>query len=317
MKEVENMRYTELGTSGLKVSEIALGLMRISTKSKEEVVELLETAVDLGINFFDLADIYAGGVSEEKFGEALAASSIDRDKIIVQTKSGIVPGKDGQKGMFDFSKEHILKTVDESLTRMKLDYVDTLLLHRPDVLMDPAEVAETFNQLHQEGKVKYFGVSNMNRYQTELLQSYLSSDLVTNQLQFGLKHTGMVDFGLFTNMDFPEGIDRDSGLYPYIQQTGMTLQAWSPYQYGNFSGVFIDNPDFAELNEAMEKVAQTHGVTKNAVTSAWILRLPASTQVVAGTTNPGRLKEIAAGADFDLTKREWYDLYQASGHQLP
>lgn len=311
------MRYTELGTSNLRVSEIALGLMRISNKTTEEVVELLETAVDLGINFFDLADIYAGGVSEQKFGEALKASSIDRDKILVQTKTGIVQRTDGQNGMFDFSKEHILKTVDESLQRMQLDYVDTLLLHRPDALMEPAEIAETFNQLRQEGKVRYFGISNMNRYQTEYLQSFLNTDLVTNQLQFGLGHTGMVDFGLFTNMDVPEGHDHDSGLYPYIQQTGMTLQAWSPYQFGNFSGVFIDNPKFPELNAEMEKVAQNHGVTKNAVASAWILRLPASTQVIAGTTKPSRLKEIAAGTDFELSKGEWYNLYQASGHKLP
>ena len=149
------MKYFQLPQTNLNVSRIALGCMRIADKSVDEVDELIKTALDAGINFFDHADIYGGGKSEKVFGEVLKRHPDYRQKMIIQTKCAIVPGQ-----RYDFSKEHILKSVDDSLMRLNTDYVDILLLHRPDALCDPKEVAEAFDELYEAGKVKYFGVSN-------------------------------------------------------------------------------------------------------------------------------------------------------------
>ncbi|WP_461217963.1 aldo/keto reductase [Lapidilactobacillus salsurivasis] len=305
------MRQVSIGLDNINASEIALGLMRIPEKTTAEVVTLLETAVDHGVNFFDNADIYGGGDSERRFGDALAASSINRDDILVQTKAGI-----GQN-QYDFSKTHLVEALDGSLERMGLDHVDFLLLHRPDALMEPDEIADAFFEMQKAGKVREFGVSNFNPLQVELLQQAVAQPLVINQLQFGLMHTGMIDFGFHTNMADARSIDHDGGLYEYSRMNNMTIQAWSPYQYGFFEGVFINNPKFPKLNEMLQKLAAKYDSNVNAVAAAWILRLPTSMQVIAGTTNPHRLAEICEADQVQLTRTEWYDLYLAAGNDLP
>ena len=295
----------------INVSVFSLGCMRIAGKSDKERDSLINTALSLGINHFDHADIYGGGECETVFGKFLAENPWAREKMVIQSKCGI------RKDQFDFSKEHIIKSVEGSLSRLQTDSLDTLLLHRPDALMEPQEVAEAFSELEKSGKVKSFGVSNFNPMQLKLLQSAVKQKLSANQLQFSLMHTGMIDFGINTNTKFEGSVNRDGSILDYCRMEDITVQAWSPYQYGFFEGVFIDNEKFPQLNKALEEVGEAHNISKSAVASAWILRHPAKMQVILGTTNTDRLKEICKAAEISLSRSEWYKLYIAAGNKLP
>ncbi|MBP9477658.1 MAG: aldo/keto reductase [Sebaldella sp.] len=295
----------------LEGTEVSLGCMRMNALSIAEAESLLKVSMNEGITFFDHADIYGQGVSEEIFGTAVKNAGIKREDMILQTKCGI------RKGFFDFSKEHIINSVEKSLKRLQTDYVDTLLLHRPDTLVEPEEVSEAFNILHKEGKVKYFGVSNQNPYQIELLQKYVGQKLIINQLQFGIMHTGMIDAGINVNMTNDVSIVRDGSILDYCRLKDITIQAWSPYQYGFFDGVFLDNEKFPELNKVIDKIAKEKGVSNVTIATAWILRHPAKMQVIVGTMNEMRLKEVAKASNVVLTREEWYEIYIASGHILP
>ncbi len=307
------MKNINIGNGKVQGSEIALGCMRMGALNKDEAEKVIKTSLEEGINFFDHADIYAGGKSEEIFSEAINLTSDLREKIILQTKCGIVPGK-----MFDFSKEHILNSVDGSLKRLKTDYIDTLLLHRPDTLMEPEEVAEAFSKLKESGKVKHFGVSNQNSMQIELLNKYLGDNsIIINQLQFSIMHTGMIDSGINVNMKVNNSIDRDGSILEYCRLKDITIQAWSPYQYGFFEGVFLGNEKFPELNDAIDELAEKKGVTNTAIATAWILRHPAKIQTVVGSMNSSRIKDICKASRIDLTREEWYKIYLAAGNKLP
>lgn len=306
------MKYAQLGTSGVEASRVALGVMRISEKSPEEAVKIITTAMDCGINFFDTADVYGAGKSSQVLGRALKDAGVARDQVILQTKFGIVAGK-----RYDFSKKHLLEALDFELTNLGVDYVDFALLHRPDTLVELDQVAEAFNELQNSGKVRHFGVSNVNPWQTELLQSAVDQKLEVNQLQFGLGHTGMVEQEFHVNMSDASSVDHDGGIIAYSRLKKMTIQAWSPFQYGFFEGVFVDNPKFPELNAKLEELAKKYDSTKNGIATAWILRHPAQMQVILGSMNPTRIQQMAAGAEVTLEPQEWYDLYFAAGNDLP
>lgn len=303
------MKKIQFGTSDLQVASVILGCMRIN--GAEKPTEVIETAFENGIDFFDHADIYGGGECETIFGKALKETSIKREDIKIQTKCGI------RKGMFDFSKEHIISSVEGSLKRLGVDYVDALLLHRPDTLVEPEEVAAAFDQLEAQGKVNYFGVSNQKPMQIELLKKTVKQPLIANQLQFGIKHTGMIDQGIHVNMTDEPSIDRDGSVLDYSRLNQMTIQAWSPYQYGFFEGVFIGNEKFSELNQVLDTIAERHNCTSTGLATAWILRHPAQMQVIAGSMNLGRIKEIAQAAEIVLSREEWYEIYRAAGNILP
>ncbi len=306
------MKKFNLGSSNISSSAISLGCMRINNLEENKAQKLIEKACDLGINFFDHADIYGRGECEEIFGRILKKSNIKRDSIIIQSKCGIVPGK-----MFDFSKEHILKSVDGILKRLGTEYLDVLLLHRPDTLMEPEEVSEVFNTLYKEGKVKAFGVSNQNPMQMELLKKYLKQDIVANQLQFSIPHSSMISTGLEVNMATDGAINRDGSVLDYCRLNNITIQAWSPFQYGFFEGVFLDSEKYKELNQVIDVLAKKYGVTNMAIATAWILRHPANMQVIVGTTNIERLEAMCKGVEITLTREEWYKLYMSAGHILP
>jgi predicted oxidoreductase len=305
------MKSIKIGNSDINASAISLGCMRISKLSNAEVSSLVNTALDEGINFFDHADIYGGGKSEEVFAEAINMNPYLREKMIIQTKCGI------RKGYFDFSKEHILNSVEGSLKRLKTEYIDILLLHRPDTLMEPEEVAEAFDILQSSGKVRYFGVSNQNPMQIELLSKYLKQKLIINQLQLSITNTGMINSGLNVNMKIDPSINRDGSILEYCRLKDITIQAWSPFQYGFFEGVFLDNDKFPELNSKINEIAAAKGVTNTAIAAAWILRHPAKMQVIAGTTSVERLKDICKASQIELTRPEWYEIYRAAGNKLP
>lgn len=305
------MNRFKLGSSDLEVSEISLGCMRIGGMEPAAVDELVRTSLDLGIDFFDHADIYGGGKCEEVFAASVARLGIAREKLILQSKCGI------RSGHYDFSKEHILTSVDGILARLATDHLDVLLLHRPDALMEPEEVAEAFGTLHDAGKVRHFGVSNFTPGQIELLQASLPMRLQANQLQLSVTNTGMIDSGISANTKFDNAIDRDGGILDYCQLKKITVQAWSPFQFGFFEGVFIDNPKFPELNETLDKLAKEYGVTKTGLAIAWIQRHPAKIQSVLGTTNPGRMREVAEACRISLSRLHWYEIYKAAGNVIP
>ena len=305
------MKYIKIANSDLNASQIALGCAGIGHLSNQEIATLVHTSLAEGINFFDHADVYGDGQSEAKFAEALDMNPRLRETMILQTKCGI------RKGYFDFSKEHILEAVDGSLKRLRTDFVDVLLLHRPDALVEPEEVAEAFTILQDSGKVKHFGVSNQNPRQIELLQKFVKQKLIINQLQMSVAHTGMIDAGFTVNMKMDASVDRDGSILDYCRLHDMTIQAWSPFRYGYFDGIFLDNPKFPELNQTINAIASAKGVTNTTIVVAWLLRHPARIQPILGTSNPARLKESCKAADITLSRPEWYEIYLAAGNKLP
>lgn len=305
------MNKIDIGKSGLKSSEIAVGCMRINKMSVKKLSNYVDTAISEGITLFDHADIYGGGYCEELFGKMLSARGELRDKIQIQSKCSI------RDGYYDFSKEHIVTSVDKSLRRLQTDYLDLLILHRPDTLMEPEEVAEAFDILQSSGKVRNFGVSNCNSMQIKLLKSCVKQPLLVNQMQFSIMHSGMINSGIQVNTSFEGSVDHDGSILEYCRLENITIQAWSPFQYGFFEGIFIDNDNFLELNQVLGRIAIEKGVSKSAVAVAWILRHPAKMQTIIGTTNIERLKDICTASNIELSRAQWYEIYRSAGNCLP
>jgi predicted oxidoreductase len=305
------MKTIKLGTSNLDVPVVAVGCMRINGLSLADAERFLHTALEHGANFFDHADVYGGGKCEEIFADALHMSPSVREQVLLQSKVGI------RQGMFDFSKQHILAAVDGSLKRLHTDYLDVLLLHRPDALVEPEEVAEAFSTLERAGKVRHFGVSNQKPMQIELLKKFVEQPLVANQLQLSITNATMISNGVNVNMENDAAVDRDGSILDHCRLHDITVQPWSPFQYGFFEGVFLDNDKFAVLNQAIDKVAAHYGVSNTTIAIAWLLRHPARMQPIIGTMNLGRLKDSCKASDVDLTREEWYEIYRAAGNILP
>ena len=308
------MKTIQLHKTNIEASNIVMGCMRIADMPLNDIETLVRTAMEQGINFFDHADIYANGKSEEVFAQAIQMNDDIREQMILQSKCGI----NTKDNLYDFSKQHILQSVDGILKRLKTDYLDILLLHRPDPLMEPQEVAEAFDLLQSSGKVRHFGVSNFTPLQIELLKKDVKQPIIANQLQFSVAHTPLIDSGVAFNMGNDQAINRDSGILEYSRIHDITIQAWSPYQAGFFAGPFLgDVEKFPELNQLIQAIAQKYDVTDTAIAAAWITRHPANIQVVLGTTNVGRLVDACAGSDIPLTRKEWYDIYKAAGNMIP
>lgn len=305
-----NMRNIKIGNK-FEASNVSLGCMRMGGLDANSVDAIMDAAIESGVNYFDHADIYGKGNAEKVFGEYLKRRNGQRDKIMIQTKCAI------HDGQFDFSKEHILNSVDGSLLRLGVDYVDVLLLHRPDTLMEPEEVAEAFDKLETSGKVRYFGVSNQNMMQVELLKTAVKQPLIINQLQFSVTEAGMVTSGMNVNMKNAESVMHDGSFLEYSRIKNITIQAWSPFQYGFFEGNFVDSDKFPELNKKLAEIGEKYDLTKTGVAAAWILRHPANIQLIAGTMNPEHLKEICKASDVMISRSEWYEIYRAAGHSLP
>ncbi len=307
------MQKIPIGRSGITASEIALGCMRIHSVPYEKALETVACALQNGVNFFDHADVYGQGQSEEIFRQIVRDLGARREDIVIQSKCGI------REGYYDFSKSHIVASVDQILSRLGTDYLDILLLHRPDALVEPEEVAEAFGILHASGKVRSFGVSNHNALQIALLARYVPFPIVANQLQFSIAHAQLAGAGLHVNMLPAEGEadEREAGLLDYCRLHNITIQAWSPFQFGFFAGAFVGHPKYQPLNDLLESIATKYGVTKTAIAVAWILRHPARIQTVVGTMSRRHMEEIAAASGIWLTREEWYGLYAAAGKTIP
>lgn len=306
------MRTIPLGNGTLQVPVLAVGCMRIHALEKDAADRFVQTALDLGANFFDHADIYGRERSEIVFSEAIGMTPSVREKIFLQSKCGI------RKGIsFDFSKKHILESVDGSLRRLRTDYLDVLLLHRPDALVEPEEVAEAFDILESSGKVHHFGVSNQNPMQIRLLKKFVRQPIIANQLQLSITNANMISQGIHVNMNDDQAVNRDGSVLDYCRIHDITIQPWSPFQYGFFEGVFLGNPKFPELNAKLDEIGDRYGVNSTTIAIAWLLRHPAHMQPVTGTTNPDRLADCVKAADIHLTREEWYEIYLAAGNTLP
>lgn len=303
------MKKIQLGTSDLMVSNIGLGCMSMNRLTAKEATAVVQNALDLGVNFFDHADIYGKGKSEEVFSEAVDLQSSIRDKMIIQSKVGI------RTGYYDFSKKHIIQSVNESLSRLKTDYLDILLLHRPDALAEPEEVAEAFNELEKSGKVRHFGVSNHNPMQIDLLKKTIEQDLIVNQLQLSVMHTGIIDAGINVNTKHENAINRDGSVLDYSRLKDMTIQAWSPVKAEG--GVFIDNDAYPEINAKLKEIGEKYELDNSGTAVAWILRHPARIQTIVGTMTPERLKQYAQASEVVLSREEWYDIYRTAGNPIP
>ncbi|MFC4304499.1 aldo/keto reductase [Cohnella boryungensis] len=305
------MKKIKLGVSTLEVPVIAVGCMRINSLSRAEAERFVRTSMEQEANFFDHADIYGSGTCEEIFADAVGMNASIREQMILQSKCGI------RKGQFDFSKEHILASVDGILSRLKTDYLDILLLHRPDALVEPEEVAEAFDALESSGKVRHFGVSNQNPMQIQLLKKSVKQPIVANQLQLSITNANMISNGINVNMENESAINRDGSILDYCRLNDITVQPWSPFQYGFFEGVFLGNDKFPELNKAIDEIAEKYEVSNTTIAIAWLLRHPARMQPVTGTMNVERLIDCCRASDIRLTREEWYEIYRAAGNILP
>ena len=309
------MKHINIANGPQNVSAIIQGCMRMPDLSAEDAAKVIRTAYDCGVNFYDHATCYGqDGAAESKFAEAFPLTGLKREDIYIQSKCGLC----FDRNEFDWTKENILSSVDDSLRRLKVEYLDTLLLHRPDVLYDPEEVAEAFDTLEKSGKVRYFGVSNLVPMQIELLKKYVKQPLVINQVQLSLEQSQLIDQALYMNnktTDF--SINRDGNALDYCRLKDITIQAWSPLQFGMFGGSFIDNPDFPELNKTLGELAEREQVSKAAIALAWILRHPAKMQAIIGSMNPEHIKDACAAVDVTLSHHDWYALYLSAGKYLP
>lgn len=308
------MRYITLGQDDKELSKIVLGMMRIEDKSVKEVEELVETALSVGINAFDLADIYGRGRCEELLGLVLKNRPDLREKMWIQSKCGI---RIEEFTYFDFSKDYIIKSVDGILQRLQVEYLDSLLLHRPDALMESDQVAEAVDFLYKQGKVRDFGVSNQNPMMMELLKKDVKQPLAVNQLQLSAAFTPGFESGFHVNMEDSQAAMRDGSIFEYCQLHDVVIQAWSVLQFGYFRGNFVGNEKFQALNQVLDRLAIKYGVTSSTIAISWILRYPAKMQAVVGTTNPNHLREVSQAANFSLTRKEWYEIYLAAGNNLP
>ena len=309
-------RFTMPGTE-IVAPNVVLGLMRIQEKTDDEVRELVRTARDAGIDFLDHADVYGTDLHgcERRFAEAMQLTPSQRDELTIQTKTGIV----GEGPYFDFSYEHIIESVDGSLAALQTDHIDILLLHRPDALVEPEEVARAFDELEAAGKVRAFGVSNHTPRQIDLLKKHVRQPLVANQLQLSITHAPIVAQGVAANMaGEQQSLTLDGGgILDYCRLNDITVQAWSPFQAGFFTGVFLGSAEYPELNAVIDRLAAAYDVPAIAIATAWITRHPAQMQVVLGTTSPERVAAAALGSQIPLTRAEWYELFRAAGYRVP
>lgn len=306
------MKQITIGEQKWKAPAIVAGCMRLADFDKQQMNHFIHTSMELGVNFFDHADIYGGGKSEEIFGEAMKGDeTLRREDMIIQSKCGI------RQGFYDLSKKYILDSVDGILQRLQTEYLDVLLLHRPDALVEPEEVADAFSALEKSGKVRNFGVSNHKPMQIELLQKYVEQPLVINQMQFSIPVSNMIANGMEVNMETNGATDRDGSVLDYCRLHDITIQAWSPFQMPGWKGCFLGSEEYPELNNKIQELADKYQVSGTTIATAWILRHSAGMQVIAGTTSEERLKEIVQACTIELTKEEWYQLYLAAGHPLP
>lgn len=291
---------------------IIAGMMRLAGIGEEGAMSFLDFLLESGVCWFDHADIYGGGSCEEIFGRWLASRRVPREKLIIQSKCGIVPGV-----CYNASREHIVSSTEGILRRLGCGYLDYLLIHRPDILWEADEIAAALDQLTSQGKIRGFGVSNCNPAQMEYLRRSLGMKPEINQIQLSLAFAPSVSESLETNTYSPNGVSRSMGIIDYCRMEKVVIQAWSPLQHGTFAGTFLDSPAYGPLNDRLREIAARHQVPKAAVAAAWLTRIPPATQVICGSCSREHFSEMLAGRNLLLSREEWYALYMSAGYALP
>lgn len=317
------MQSYRIPRTDLQVSRIAQGCMHLSrawddqpptAQERSHAITLIETAVDAGITLFDHADIYARGKSERLFGDVLAASPSLRDRMVLQSKCGIRFAHDphpASPGRYDFSHAHVMRSVEGSLQRLRTDRLDLLLLHRPDPLGEPDEIARAFDDLHRSGKVLHFGVSNHTAAQIALLQASVAQPLVVNQIELSLLHHHLINEGVIAaTLGTP--YSAAAGTLDYCRRHGILVQAWAPLASGRLSHPETAEPALRLTAEAVAEIAARHRVSAEAILLAWLLRHPARIQPIIGTTHPDRLRDACAADGITLDREDWYTLFTAA-----
>lgn len=308
------MDYIEYGANKTRASKLMLGMWRFADETPEHVAELVETCLDCGVNALDTADVYGRGHCEELLGEAFALRPGLRDQVFLQTKVGI---RKEPHTWFDFSFQHIVEGCEASLKRLNTDHVESLLLHRPDILMEPEEVAEAFTRLHDAGKVLDFGVSNMNPTTMHFLQKWLPFPIAANQMQLSAAYTPMIDAELYVDRAEDYAVMRDGGVMEYCRENDIAIQTWSSLQVGYEKKVLFGHPNHPQLNAVLERMAEEKGVTPTAVALAWILRYPAKMQAIIGTSKASRIRDAAEACSISISRQEWYEIYATDGRRVP
>lgn len=298
----------------MKNIRIIQGLMRSLSISDEELYELINYDLENGINVFDLADIYGDGEAENKLGRILLNHKELREKMFIQTKCSIVRDN---PNYYDLSYDHIIESVNNSLKRLNTNYLDSLLLHRPDIFLDPKEIKKAFIYLKEKGLVKHFGVSNFSKEAIEYLNSEASGLIEVNQIQLGLGHTRIIDEELNFNMDNDEGISHTSGTFFYLKRKGIEIQAWSPLLVGFFNGSILDNNRFPNVNSKLSELAFKYNTSKASIAINFLLMLDDKLKVVLGSMNKYHIEEAIMATKFKMEKKDWYSLYKSVGKMLP
>ncbi|GIF04986.1 aldo/keto reductase [Actinoplanes siamensis] len=306
------MRTVPLGVTGRAVPNVVLGMMRIADRTDDEIRALVRAARDADVDFFDHAAVHGSRQHhcEERFAEALRLTPSARAEITIQTKAGIV-----RDGSCDSSYDHLVSSTEESLRALRTDYLDVLLLHGPDALVEPEEVARAFDDLESAGKVRAFGVCDHTPPRIELLRTAVRQPIVVNQLQLSMTHAPGVAADL-AGTGHPVALD-GGGVLDYCRVHRITVQAWSPFEAGFCTGTVLDSLEYADLNAVADRLGERYGVPAIAIATAWITRHPGGMQVVLATAAPERVTGAAQGSDVPLTRAEWYELSRASGHRAP
>lgn len=328
---IVNMREIPLEKRGITSSRLVLGCMGFgggwdkNPHTKEDVLKAekaIDAALASGITMFDHADIYTMGKAERVFGEILSLHPGLRKNIVIQSKCGIRFEDEKNPHRYDFSKEHILNSVDGILSRLNTEYLDILLLHRPDPLMEPEEVAEAFDILKKSGRVRHFGVSNMNSDQMKFLNAYCQESMIVNQLHMSLKRIDWLEQGVEVNQKAGTEVNFADGISEHCRLTNVQIQAWSSLANGIYTGRTLENPSESDIatKELVEKLAKEKETSTEAIVLGWLMRHPAMIQPIIGTTNPQRIQNCvdAINQAEQMTREEWYSLYTASrGKKLP
>lgn len=323
-------KKTPLQKRGYDASQLVLGCMGlgggwsgnpVTPELIKQAHEAVDAAQSIGITMFDHADIYARGNAELVFGKVLQERPELRDQIMIQSKCGIrFDEGPGRPGRYDFSKEHITASVEGILTRLNIESLDILLLHRPDPLMEPEEVAEAFLRLKQSGKVQAFGVSNMSAAQIRFLQASIQEPLIVNQLEMSLLKLDWLDNGIHQNQKQGTQVSFPDGTMEFCQTENIQIQAWSPLAKGLFSGKDLEGHSEAVKQTAalVQSMSEEKGTTREAIVLAWLMRHPARIQPVIGTSQAQRIRACGDAAKIELTREEWYSLYVSSrGSKMP
>lgn len=289
----------------------------LSADDIKQTQEILEHCIARKINIIDLADIYTFGKAETVVGEVLKITPRLRDKLIIQSKIGIKLTPEHAVKQYDLSAQWIKQATEASLSRLGIEQLDILFLHRPDPLMDVDEAGEALERMHKQGKFKYLAVSNMHAAQVAWLQAAVDFPIIANQLEMSLAHTGFIEETIMTNIPSQNNNGFARGTLEFCEQQNIQIQAWGSLAQGRFSNKSCA-PEDAKTHKLVKQIANRTSTNPNAVVLAWLMKHPLGIQAVIGSTQTARIDACLQASKVELSREDWYALLQASrGQEIP